>query len=171
MKTHALTYVFDGWDGYARSIAEAIRPLTPDQLDFSGDEEMRTVGELAWHIAHGRVDWFGRMGVAGCSELAVEMEAMETPEEAVDLVEWLDRTWRIVQSTLEGWTVDDLAETYRQPYQDKVYAVSRQWVVWRVMTHDVHHGGQLSELLALQGILPLELTLLGGHLTVPPLAE
>jgi uncharacterized damage-inducible protein DinB len=74
----------------------------------------------------------------------------------------------MVAATLDQLTVDDLPATYEQPYQGKVYAVSRQWVIWRIMCHDIHHGGQLSELLAMQGIEPTELTLLGGHLTEPP---
>jgi len=77
----------------------------------------------------------------------------------------------MVESTLAHWTVDDLSHTYRHSYQGKIYAVSRQWTIWRIMAHDIHHGGQLSELLSMQGITPLELTLLGGHLTEPPIVE
>lgn len=171
MRNTDLAFVYDGWDGYARSIREAIRPLTLEQLAFQGGPEMRSVGELAWHIAYGRADWFGRMGVPGCPELAEEMRNREAPQEAGALVEWLDRTWGLVEEALRGWTTDDLIWTYRQPYQGKVYAVSRQWAVWRVMAHDLHHGGQLSELLMLQGIVPTELTWLGGHVTEPPLAD
>ncbi len=76
----------------------------------------------------------------------------------------------MIADTLALWTVDDLAETYNHEYQGRVYAVSRQWTIWRIMAHDIHHGGQLSELLAMQGLFPLELTLLGGHLTEPPQA-
>jgi uncharacterized damage-inducible protein DinB len=77
----------------------------------------------------------------------------------------------MVAETLGQWTVENLTVTYRQPYQGKIYAVSRQWTIWRIMAHDIHHGGQLSELLAIQGIEPTELTGLGGHLTEPPIVE
>jgi uncharacterized damage-inducible protein DinB len=87
------------------------------------------------------------------------------------LIEWLDRTWQMVDATLAQWTVDDLTATFEHAYQGKLYAVSRQWVIWRIMAHDIHHGGQLCELLAMQGIMPFELTLLGGHLTEPALAQ
>jgi uncharacterized damage-inducible protein DinB len=132
---------------------------------------MRSVGELVWHISAGRVDWFRRLDAPTSAELWAEIEGQAEPTEAGELVEWLGRTWNMVEATLAQWTVEDLPATFRQPYQGRVYAVSRQWVIWRIMTHDVHHGGQLSELLALQGIFPLELTLLGGHLTEPPFAE
>jgi uncharacterized damage-inducible protein DinB len=169
-----LAFVYDGWDGYHRSLVAAVAPLTPDQLAFRGAAEMRSVGELAWHIADGRVDWFRRMNAPGSAELAAAMEARgpapTAPFAATEIVEWLERTWGMIQATLDQWSVDDLAVTYRHPYNGQVYAVSHQWTLWRILLHDVHHGGQLSELLALQGILPAELTWLGGHLTVPALA-
>lgn len=168
MDSRRLQYVYDGWDGYHRSIASAVAGLTPEQLDFRAPGNMQCVRDLAWHIADGRVDWFVRLDAPGADELRAEMDARgDLPRESEPLVDWLERTWEMVAATLAQWTVDDLPETYRQPYQGKVYAVSRQWVIWRIMCHDIHHGGQLSELLAMQGIEPLELTLLGGHLTEP----
>jgi uncharacterized damage-inducible protein DinB len=169
MDTRRLQYVYDGWDGYHRSIVSAVAPLTPEQLDFRGAAGMRSVRELAWHIADGRVSWFSRLEAPGATVLESEIQDREgLAGDAASLVAWLERTWQMVEATLAQWTVDDLPTTYRQPYQGKVYAVSRQWVIWRIMCHDIHHGGQLSELLAMQGIEPLELTLLGGHLTEPP---
>ena len=170
--TRRLTFVFEGWEGFHRSIVEAIRPLTADQLAHRTTSEMRSVGEIAWHIALGRVEWFERIGRPEAGALLREMEPRgDEALEAAELVEWLERTWKVVEATLERWTVDDIAATYRQPYQGKVYAVSRQWVIWRIMAHDIYHGGQLSEILATIGVIPLQLTLLGGHLTEPPLAE
>jgi uncharacterized damage-inducible protein DinB len=64
---------------------------------------------------------------------------------------------------LEEWTVDDLFHTYLLAG----YVVSRQWTIWRIMSHDVHHGGQLAALLALQGIEAKELRALGGHTILP----
>jgi hypothetical protein len=31
-----------------------------------------------------------------------------------------------------------------------MYLVSRQWTLWRILSHDLHHGGQLALLLGLQ---------------------
>jgi len=173
VRTERLDFVFEGWDGYNTSLIRAIAPLTAEQLDFRIKDDMRSVGEVAWHISRGRVDWFRRMLAPGSEALWKEIEAADAnpPTTAADLVSWLEKTWTMVADTLSQWTVHDLAETYRHGYQGTVYAVSRQWTVWRILTHDVHHGGQLTELLAQQGIEPPELTWLGGHLTVPALAE
>lgn len=167
MKPNDLAYVYEGWDGYHRSLVNAVAPLTEEQLAFKGSPEMQDVRALVWHIAAGRVSWFQRLEAPGSAELWKEIMAREAPTDSATLVEWLERTWKMVEATLAQWTVEDLTFTFEQEYQGKVYAVSRQWVIWRIMAHDIHHGGQLSELLAMQGILPTDLTLLGGHLTEP----
>lgn len=173
-ETHRLAYVYEGWEGYNRSLIHAIEPLTAENFAF-GASDMRTLGELAWHIGDGRVDWFSRLEAPGSEALEAEIVARDRQPPASyaaqDVCAWLERTWQMVDATLKRWTVEDLPETFRQQYQGKVYAVSRQWVIWRIMCHDIHHGGQLSELLAMQGIFPTELTLLGGHLTEPPVIE
>ncbi len=77
----------------------------------------------------------------------------------------------MVSYNLDHWTTADLWETYRQPYQGVIYSVSRQWTIWRVIAHDLHHGGELAFTLGLQGIAIPELGDLGGHLNLPPVAE
>ena len=132
---------------------------------------MRSVGEVSLHIADGRVEWFARIGAPGSEELLAAIEGRTASElSGEQLADWLERTWTMVRATLNQWTVDDMPETYEQPYQGKVFAVSRQWVIFRILAHDIHHGGQLSELLAMQGIMPESLTYLGGHINEPPLA-
>jgi uncharacterized damage-inducible protein DinB len=170
-----LTFVYDGWQGYHHSLVEAIRPLSNEQLEWRARPEMSSVREIAWHIASGRVEWFSRMEAPGSAALAEEvlarMKEESIPFDAEELVDWLERSWKMVDATLRQWSVDDLEVGFHHPYQGKTYAVSRQWVVWRIMAHDIHHGGQLSELLGAHGVEPLELTLLGGHLTEPPVVE
>jgi hypothetical protein len=65
--------------------------------------------------------------------------------------------------------VADLAASHRQSYRGAVYAVSRQWVIWRILSHDIQHGGQLTIMLWRQGIEIPDLGDLGGHLTEPPI--
>ncbi len=168
----ALGYVYEGWEGYNRSLVNAISNLSEEQLAFKSCPDMRGVGELAWHIADGRVDWFQRINPEPCKPLRAEIESREgTPLSSAQIVAWFSKTWQMVEATLALWTVDDLPVTFEQPYQGKVFAVSRQWVIWRIMAHDIHHGGQLSEMLAIQGVFPTELTWLGGHLTEPPVVR
>jgi len=166
-QTTLLSTVYDGWDGYNTSLIRAVGDLTPEQLAWRPGDGWRSVGEVAAHIALGRVEWFGRMGAPGCEELAESIERAGWGEEKEGLVRLLAETWRMVEGTLNAWTVGDLAKTYLHKYQGKTYAVSRQWTIWRIMAHDIHHGGQITTMLAMQGVVPLELGALGGHITEP----
>jgi hypothetical protein len=88
-------------------------------------------------------------------------------DDAALLEDWLTLSWQPIQRLLEEWTVDDLFHTYRLAE----YVVSRQWTIWRIMSHDIHHGGQLATMLALQGIDARELRVLGGHVVLPAIAK
>ncbi len=165
----SLSAVYEGWEGFNRSLVHAVVDLNSDTLEFRSHPEMNSVGEVFLHLADGRVDWLERIDPEGFSGLRSKISARESSiTNAVELSSWLDETWQATAAMLSRWSVHDLDATYEQPYQGKVYAVSRQWVIWRIMCHDIYHGGQISELLAAQGIFPTELTLLGGHLTEPP---
>jgi uncharacterized damage-inducible protein DinB len=170
-----LLSVYDGWDGYQTSLVHTIAPLSPEQLRYRPAPRLRSVGELASHIGLGRIGWFERMDAPGSAALARQAAALESEssiaESAADIVRWLEASWQMIDQTLRSWTVDDLARTYNHVYYGKTYAISRQWTIWRIMTHDLHHGGELAMMLGMQGIATPELGDLGGHLTEPPLAD
>jgi|SRR3569833_1533445 len=173
-ETISLAKVYEGWEGYNTSLIHTIEGLTPDQLRWRPAEGMNSVGQIATHIAFGRIDWFARMGAPGSEELVkraelTSKEAVET--DAAEIVAWLTSTWQMIDRTLSTWTVDDLLVSYEHAYWGNVYAVSRQWTIWRIMAHDIQHGGQLTVLLSIQGIAIPELGDLGGHLTEPPIVR
>jgi uncharacterized damage-inducible protein DinB len=176
----SLMTVFSGWDGYQQSLVAAVAPLSLENLQYRLIPDGRSVGEIVAHIAFGRLDWFHRMGASGTVELVEQAAPWWQPWQPVkpeiadrkeDIVHWLELSWQMVEANLKQWTVEDLSWSYRQPYGGKVYAVSRQWVIWRIMSHDIHHGGQLSVLLAAQGIDLPELGHNGGHIIEVSVAE
>ena len=181
----SLSAVYEGWDGYQTSLALAISPLSPQQLDWRESPGVRSIRELARHISAGRVNWFVRMGAPGSAELAERIQAWERDADGdlnvverslgttggpSELVEWLEASWKMIDLTLKSWDVADLRNTYAHRWNGQTYAVSRQWTVWRIMAHDIHHGGQIARILALQNIEAFELRGLGGHIIMPPLA-
>ena len=175
MELSPLQGVYDGWDSHQRSLVLAVAPRTAEQLAFRPAPHLRSVGEITGHIAHGRIGWFARMQAPGSAELAAEAAGW-APEAAVvddaaELVRRLEATWQMIARTLNEWTVADLARTYHHVYWGNTYAISHQWTLWRILAHDLHHGGQLALLLGMQGIAVPELGDLGGHVTEPPLAE
>ncbi len=170
----SLMTVYEGWDGYQLSLVRAVAPLSREQLVWRPAPHLRSAGQIASHIIHGRIGWFQRMGAPGSAELASQVAAKSEDaiaENATELVSWLETSWQMIENTLNRWTVADLAQTYLQPYQGKTYAITRQWTIWRILAHDLHHGGELAVTLGTQGIALPELGDLGGHLTELPLAE
>ena len=192
----SLMQVYEGWEGHQLALKHAISDLSPEQLAYRPAPNLRSVGELVSHISLGRLDWFHRMGAPGNGKLARQfapwegekantedlgewvkwMEAISQQQESIidnlaEQLRWLDATWQVIETTLTQWTVDDLAVTYRHLYRGKMYVVSRQWTIWRILAHDLHHGGQIALVLGLQGIEIPDLGDQGGHLTELPLAE
>jgi len=53
-------------------------------------------------------------------------------------------------------------------YKGIDYTVSYQWTLWRIQAHDIHHGGMIALMLAMQDIPAFELRALGGHITAHP---
>ncbi|HXE53455.1 MAG TPA: DinB family protein [Tepidisphaeraceae bacterium] len=180
-----LSDIFSGWDGYNQSLINAIAPRSEAELAWRPSPAVRSMGELARHIALGRINWFVRMGAPGSADLAARISSWVTDEHgnryiveddvpvsasAQGLVGWLTDTWQMIDRTLNAWTVADLSKTYRHVYRRQAYDVSRQWTLWRIMAHDIHHGGQIARILAERGIDAFELRALGGHVTEPPKA-
>lgn len=171
----SLMAVFKGWDGYQVSLVDAISPLSSEQLAYRPAPHLRTPGEIARHISEGRLSWFHRTFGVPDTE-ALKQVALWRSEDGVErnaatLVTGLEASWQMIEDALKRWTVADLAQTYPLSYQGNTYALSRQWVLWRIQAHDLHHGGELAVMLGLQGIAIPELGDLGGHITEPPLAE
>jgi uncharacterized damage-inducible protein DinB len=154
--------------------------LTREQVSWRPAAGRRSVGELIRHISSGRITWLSRMRAPGIDTVAEHVPAWHADDDGtrrvadeslscddpVSLTEWLVLSWQPIQRLMDEWTVDDLFETYRLAE----YVVSRQWTIWRIMSHDIHHGGQLATMLALQGVDAFELRALGGHVISPPVA-
>lgn len=184
--SNSLILVYEGWDGYRRSIIEAVTPLTKEQLTWRPSANLRSVGELARHIALGPIDWFLRMEAPGSHEMASQIDAwtedphgnryvaedaIDISDQASELTKWLEISRQMIYQTLKMWTVEDLKKTYHHTWRGNKYAISRQWTIWRIMAHDLHHGGELVVMLGMQDLENFELGDLGGHIVEPPLAD
>jgi uncharacterized damage-inducible protein DinB len=174
-QAHSLTSVYKGWDGYQTSLVQAIAPRLREQLIWRPAPHLRSAGEIARHISVGRVDWFyrtfGEESIAAARRVASWEEDNAIQEDSAELVAGLEVSWRMVEEALSRWTVADLDQTYPLTFQGTDYALPRQWILWRVMAHDLHHGGELAVTLGMQGVNLPELGDEGGHLTPPPLAD
>jgi len=136
---------YQGWETYQRSLVETIAPLSSAQLAFPAASHHWTIGMLVQHMVANRVLWFQLWMGEGSPELAPIMrwdpgEGVEPPAlEAAELVAGLETTWSLIQHCLARWTAADLDQTF----QRRGGLVSRQWIIWHVIEHDLHHGGEL----------------------------
>jgi len=180
--TPSLMTIYDGWAGHQTALVSAVAPLTAEQLAWRGTPHLRSTGSLIVHIALGRVHWIhNTLGVESAAVDEWLAESTSGPNsdgqysvdqrvrrDSATLVAGLDATWSMVEGMLNSWTVDDLDRSYQETYEGKMYVVPNRWVLWRVMSHDIHHGGELALALGMQGISIPDLGDQGGHLTAVP---
>ncbi|MGE5335030.1 MAG: DinB family protein [Nitrososphaerota archaeon] len=151
----ALATFYDLWREYARHIREAIAPLTGEQAGLRAASGQRSVGEIVAHVIEGRVFWLGEF----IGETGEELSALKTwyqpgtlTTNVAELVHGLDRSWQFVEQRLTRWTLEDMQTTFPHEWRGNHYDLSRSWVVWHVLEHDLHHGGEISLTLGMHGL-------------------
>ena len=155
-----LTTFYTSWKEYQDHITGTLAPLTTGQLELRAAPHLRSIGENALHIIACRAYWFtGFLGedadeemqvYAGWNEGALALGA-PIPT-AAEMVQALDRTWQFMADCLSRWNPDEMQHTFPHDWDGTPVNLSRAWVVWHVMEHDLHHGGELSLTLGMHGI-------------------
>lgn len=166
---------YDGWEKYQRLVLAAIRDLTPEQLALRTAPHQWAVWQLAGHTAGSRAYWFHdvlgegepatrdmfRVASTTVPDLPLEDAGWEDDEDhprgAAEIVEAFDLTWAVIQDRLVSWTPDDLAVEFSRERRSGTETFTRGWVVWHLMEHDLHHGGEISQILGSHGVPALDL--------------
>jgi uncharacterized damage-inducible protein DinB len=166
MSAPALQAFYDGWAKHQALVIDALRGLTPEQLALRTAPHQWAVWQLAAHVAGSRVYWFHdvlgegdaatrdlfRVDHTTVPDLPVEEAQWEDdedrPRNAEELVEGLQRSWAMVDECLRRWTAEDLDASV----VGSTRTHHRGWVVWHVMEHDLHHGGEISQILGSNGL-------------------
>ncbi len=156
-----LTTFYTSWKAYQDHIKGALAPLKASQLDLRAAPHLRSIGDNALHIIGCRIGWFTfTLGEDAGEELGVYLKRneialrQEAPIPTVaELVLGLDLTWQCMTDCLARWSPDEMQQTFPDVQDNGTQVdVSRAWVVWHVMEHDLHHGGELSLTLGIHGI-------------------
>ncbi len=164
---------FDGWKNHGSLLIAALQGLSDEQLKLRTAPHQWTVWQLAAHLAGTRTYWFDL--IDGCSDelrdffrvasttvpgLSLEDAAWEDdedrPRDAAELVDALTRTWQMVEERLHAWSRDDLQTEFERS-RGRMRRFSRHWVIWHLMEHEIHHGGEISQILGTHGLTPLDL--------------
>ncbi len=159
-QTHSTLEVFyKNWGVYQGILRERIAALTDEQLLLQPAVNMRSVGQIVEHIVAVRAGWFGYTLQEETEVIKDYMgwgQGDSPARNALELARGLDETWKFIESRLRGWTAEDCARTFPDEWRGKVYQVSRSWVIFHVMEHDLHHGGEVSVMLGMNGLRALE---------------
>lgn len=150
-----LSVVYQGWDRFQRDLVQVVAPLTDEQLALPVAATHWPIGMLVQHILNDRVWWFHLwMGEATPAAVAFmhweEEQEGKSMHSAAELVAGLEATWAMIDQCLARWTVDDLGYVYTPPAtltetERKIFGPStRQEIIWHVIRHDIHHGGELA---------------------------
>jgi uncharacterized damage-inducible protein DinB len=171
----ALQTIFEGWANYQQLLLTSIRGLTPEQLGLRTSPGLWTVWQLASHMAGSRAYWFHdvlgegdpalrdmfRVASTTVPDLPLEDAGWEDdeshPRGAAEIVYALERTWALVDDCLKRWTSEDLAVGFTRTRPSGTRTSTRQWVVWHLIEHDLHHGGEISLILGTHGVPALDL--------------
>ena len=69
-----------------------------------------------------------------------------------ELIQALEITWQNISTCLERWTLTDLEYVFSGERFGRPYELTRQRVLWHLIEHDMHHGGELSFVLGAHGL-------------------
>lgn len=171
----ALREFYDGWEHHQGLLVGMVRDLTPQQLALRPAPGAWSVWQLAGHIAGSRAYWFHdvlgdgddavremfRVTATTVPGLPLEDAGWEDDEDhprgAAELVDGLERTWSMVDGRLRRWTVDDLMVEFSRQRRSGTQTMTRAWVIWHLIEHDVHHAGEISLILGSHGLPGLDL--------------
>jgi len=155
-----LTTIFDSWKQYQEHIASAIAPLTAEQMTLRAAPGTRSIGELAMHIAGCRAGWFTYvLGEGDDIPTGVQIKAMAEWDEAnahehtpAQYVKALGTTWQFMMDRVARWSADDMKTTFEDDEDGVKVQLSRAFILYHLMEHDLHHGGELSLTLGMHGL-------------------
>jgi hypothetical protein len=154
---------YSNWPAYNRSLREVVAGLTAEQLALRPSAERWPLWATVGHAACQRVFWLCDFaGVPGAQATPFTNAAYNCPgDDDLDhvlsggaLAEALDSTFRIVETCLDGWTLDMLDEEIRRPDMGEHFVYTRGSIIQRVFIHDIYHCAELNEALGKAG-LPL----------------
>lgn len=150
-----LDVIYENWQVYHEKLRGCIAPLTNEQLLLQPAARMWPLEQIVQHIISVRAGWFS-FTLQDHDEVMNEYmlwgQRDSSARSAVELVRGLDETWAFIKVRLQRWTPADYARTFPDEWDGQTYEVSRSWVIYHVMEHDLHHGGEVSLILGMNGL-------------------
>ncbi len=167
--------IVEGWHDHQDQLLACLRPLTEEQLELRPSPEHWAIWQLASNMAGARAHWFHevlgegdpsirdrfRVATTTVPGLPIEDAGWEDdedhPRSATDLAGAFEVTWALIHGCLGRWTGDDLAVEFVREYGGRRRSVSRGWVVWHLVEHELRHGTEIALILRAHDLPTLDL--------------
>ncbi len=157
--------LYPDWPQYASRLVAAVRDLGADELSIRAGPDHAPIWALAAHTAGARSFWLcGVLGEPGADATpftdpsGIGWEDDESHPRSGDELAWaLESTWAVVASCLDRWTIPMLDEPFSRQRGGTVRWHTRGSILNRLMTHDAFHAGEVSQLLGVHRLPPIDL--------------
>lgn len=153
------------WPTFNRRLRDVLGAMTVEQLALQPSPDRWPIWATAGHAACQRVFWLCDFaGEPGADTTPFTNAAydcpgdddLDHPLDGAALVEALDSSFRIIESCLDGWTLDMLDEEVHRRWDTEERVHSRGWVLQRMFAHDIYHSAELNETLGIAGLPQIE---------------
>lgn len=147
--------IFAGWGDYQAQLVAVTRGLTPEQLATRPAPQLRTAGETLTHLISGRVSWYHDVlgeGDDAIAALGQWEDPDQPPRNPAELTRGLEATWDLMIAAHARWTPEEAAAPIVLPWIGPAHPITRAFVVWHILEHDLHHGGEYTHALGMAGL-------------------
>jgi len=136
------------WERESESTLKLLRALPAAQYDFRPDAGGRSLGELAWHLAEG--DAYMSYGIEnGTFAMDAKPPNIERPRQVEALAPGYERIHREAVARIRKLKPEDLDRTVS--FFDGRGVPIRDILWGFIISHGIHHRGQLSLMCRLAG--------------------
>jgi uncharacterized damage-inducible protein DinB len=156
---------YEGWQVTNDRLIQTIGGLSDEQLGLTAAPHLWPIWATTAHLAGMRVYWlctvFTEPGAEHTPFADPAADGWEDdlthPRRPDELIGALESSWRIVERVLDHWTPEMLKDEFHRERDGKIQIHTRQAVLFRMLTHDAEHCGEISLTLGMHGLPGLDL--------------
>jgi uncharacterized damage-inducible protein DinB len=151
--------LYRGWEADQQKLLDSLRPLTLEQMQLRAAPHEWAIWQLASNMAGGRLYWLcfmlgeDRKNTAGLFEPQGWEDTPDHPRSAAELEDAFRRTWEVASAAIDRWSLEDLqTPVTKNDWWGRPQTFTPMWVLHRIITHEAHHGAEISLILRVHGL-------------------
>ncbi|UCE00487.1 MAG: DUF664 domain-containing protein [Chloroflexota bacterium] len=152
--------IFEGWQAYQKTLVDVNPSVEDEHLALRAAPSLRSVGEITAHIFGARKRSFYLLMEEGGDAFRNfgkwDRRGAKT-RSSEELRVGIEATWKGMQEAIERWTPQDWDQTWPGEDDNEPEMITRQWVIWHLVEHELNHGGEISITLGANRVPVLEL--------------